>query len=59
MYKKNDFGWPKCLPVSEIRPGIRAVSLYTKKGEKLKSVRLLRASTAVMVNMSNAKYLAH
>lgn len=39
--EKDDFGGQTCLPVSEIRPGIRAVSLYNKKGEKLKSVRLL------------------
>uniref|UniRef100_A0A2N9GLK6 Phosphoinositide phospholipase C n=1 Tax=Fagus sylvatica TaxID=28930 RepID=A0A2N9GLK6_FAGSY len=39
--EKNDFGGQTCLPVSEIRPGIRAISLYNKKGEKLKSVRLL------------------
>ena len=39
--EKDDFGGQTCLPVSEIRPGIRAVSLYNKKGEKLTSVRLL------------------
>ncbi|XP_015877401.3 phosphoinositide phospholipase C 6 [Ziziphus jujuba] len=39
--EKDDFGGQTCLPVSELKPGIRAVSLYDKKGEKLKSVRLL------------------
>lgn len=41
MSDKDDFGGQTCLPVSELRPGIRAVPLYDKKGEKLKSVRLL------------------
>ncbi|KAB2598380.1 phosphoinositide phospholipase C 6-like [Pyrus ussuriensis x Pyrus communis] len=39
--EKDDFGGQTCLPVSELRPGIRAVPLYDKKGEKYKSVRLL------------------
>lgn len=39
--EKDDFGGQTCLPISELRPGIRAVPLYDKKGEKLKSVRLL------------------
>ncbi|CAA0834407.1 Phosphoinositide phospholipase C 6 [Striga hermonthica] len=38
---KDDFGGQTCLPVSELRPGIRAVPLYDKKGKKFKSVRLL------------------
>ncbi|KAL3653475.1 Phosphoinositide phospholipase C 6 [Castilleja foliolosa] len=38
---KDDFGGQTCLPVSELRPGIRAVPLYDKKGRKFKSVRLL------------------
>lgn len=38
---KDDFGGQTCLPVSELKPGIRAVPLYDKKGEKYKSVRLL------------------
>lgn len=41
MSEKDDFGGQTCLPVSELRPGIRAVPLHDKKGEKLKSVRLL------------------
>ncbi|KAL3650264.1 Phosphoinositide phospholipase C 6 [Castilleja foliolosa] len=39
--EKDDFGGQNCLPVSELRPGIRAVPLYDKKGHKYKSVRLL------------------
>ncbi|XP_052186454.1 phosphoinositide phospholipase C 6-like isoform X2 [Diospyros lotus] len=39
--EKDDFGGQTCLPVSELKPGIRAVPLYNKKGEKLKSVKLL------------------
>ncbi|KAL6011075.1 hypothetical protein ACLOJK_001519 [Asimina triloba] len=41
MSEKDDFGGQSCLPVSELRSGIRAVSLYDRKGEKLKSVKLL------------------
>lgn len=39
--EKDDFGGQTCLPITELKPGIRAVPLYDKKGEKLKSVRLL------------------
>ena len=38
---KNDFGGQTCLPVSELRSGIRAVPLYNKKGDKFKNVKLL------------------
>lgn len=38
---KHDFGGQICLPVSELRTGIRAVSLHNRKGEKYRSVRLL------------------
>lgn len=38
---KDDLGGQTCLPVSELKPGIRAVPLYDKKGVKFKSVRLL------------------
>lgn len=38
---KDDFGGQACLLVSELRPGIRAVPLYDRKGRKFKSVRLL------------------
>ncbi|XP_051131894.1 phosphoinositide phospholipase C 4-like [Andrographis paniculata] len=41
MHEKDDFGGQTCLPVSELRPGIRSVSLCDRKGEKLNSVRLL------------------
>ena len=39
--KKPDFGGQTCLPVSELREGIRAVRLCNRKGELYKSVRLL------------------
>ncbi|XP_065878615.1 phosphoinositide phospholipase C 2-like isoform X1 [Euphorbia lathyris] len=38
---KNDFGGQTCLPISQIRTGIRSVPLHNPKGEKYKSVRLL------------------
>ncbi|XP_073118613.1 phosphoinositide phospholipase C 6-like isoform X2 [Henckelia pumila] len=39
--EKDDFGGQTCLPVSELKVGIRSVPLYDKKGVKFKSVRLL------------------
>ena len=41
MSEKDDFGGQTCLPVSELREGIRGVPLYNQKGEKYKSVKLL------------------
>ncbi|KAK9282589.1 hypothetical protein L1049_010806 [Liquidambar formosana] len=41
MSEKDDFGGQTCLPVSELRSGIRTVPLFDKKGDKLKSVKLL------------------
>ncbi|CAN8284781.1 unnamed protein product [Cochlearia groenlandica] len=41
MSDKDDFGGQTCLPVAELKSGIRSVPLYDKKGEKMKSVRLL------------------
>lgn len=41
MSEKDDFGGQTCLPISELRTGIRAVPLFDRKGEKLKSVKLL------------------
>ncbi|KAL8504805.1 hypothetical protein ACS0TY_016119 [Phlomoides rotata] len=38
---KDDFGGQTCLPVSELKPGIRAVPLHDEKGDKYRSVRLL------------------
>ncbi|KAE8039275.1 hypothetical protein FH972_011703 [Carpinus fangiana] len=37
----HDFGGQTCLPILELRSGIRAVPLHDKKGNKLKNVRLL------------------
>lgn len=39
--EKDDFGGQTCLPVSELKHGIRSVPLYDKKGEKLGHVKLL------------------
>ncbi|CAK9173556.1 unnamed protein product [Ilex paraguariensis] len=41
MSEKDEFGGQMCLPVSELREGIRAVPLYSRKGEKYQSVKLL------------------
>uniref|UniRef100_A0A5B6YX02 Phosphoinositide phospholipase C n=2 Tax=Davidia involucrata TaxID=16924 RepID=A0A5B6YX02_DAVIN len=41
MSEKDDFGGQTCLPVSELRTGIRAVPIYDHKGNKYKSVKLL------------------
>ncbi|CAI9091715.1 OLC1v1026811C1 [Oldenlandia corymbosa var. corymbosa] len=41
MSDKDDFGGQTCLPVSELREGIRAVPLHSQKGEKYKFVKLL------------------
>ncbi|KAJ0738074.1 putative phosphoinositide phospholipase C [Helianthus annuus] len=39
--KKHEFGGQTCLPVSELRSGIRCVPLYNRKGEKYKFIKLL------------------
>ncbi|KAE9614997.1 hypothetical protein Lal_00048291 [Lupinus albus] len=41
MSEKDDFGGQTVLPVWELRSGIRAVPLYSQKGEKYDSVKLL------------------
>ncbi|XP_034705597.1 phosphoinositide phospholipase C 2-like [Vitis riparia] len=41
MSEKDDFGGQTCLPVSELRRGIRAVPLFSRKGDKYPSVKLL------------------
>uniref|UniRef100_A0A1D1ZEK1 Phosphoinositide phospholipase C n=1 Tax=Anthurium amnicola TaxID=1678845 RepID=A0A1D1ZEK1_9ARAE len=41
MSEKDDFAGQTCLPVSELRPGIRAVPLFDRKGNKFPSVKLL------------------
>jgi phosphatidylinositol phospholipase C delta len=41
MSEKDDFGGQTCLPVAELKPGIRSVPLFNEKGEKYKSVKLL------------------
>lgn len=41
MSEKDDFGGQTCLPVSELRTGIRAIPLCDRKGEQLRNVKLL------------------
>ncbi|XP_065872355.1 phosphoinositide phospholipase C 6-like isoform X2 [Euphorbia lathyris] len=41
MSEKDDFGGQTCLPVAELRQGIRSVPLYDRKGGKLNNARLL------------------
>ncbi|XP_042389946.1 phosphoinositide phospholipase C 6-like [Zingiber officinale] len=41
MSDKDDFGGQACLPVSELRSGIRAVPLFDQKGNKYNSVKLM------------------
>ena len=41
MSDKDDFGGQTCLPVRELREGIRAVPLHDRKGERYNSVKLL------------------
>ncbi|XP_022864477.1 phosphoinositide phospholipase C 2-like [Olea europaea var. sylvestris] len=38
---KDDFGGQTCIPVSELKTGIRSMPLYNHKGDKYKSVKLL------------------
>ncbi|CAA0834405.1 Phosphoinositide phospholipase C 2 [Striga hermonthica] len=41
MSEKDDFAGQTCLPVRELRKGIRSVSLHSRKGEKYNNVKLL------------------
>ncbi|KAG8377026.1 hypothetical protein BUALT_Bualt09G0125300 [Buddleja alternifolia] len=41
MSGKDDFGGQTCLPVFELKTGVRAVPLHDHKGEKYRSVKLL------------------
>lgn len=41
MSEKDDFAGQTCIPVSELRPGIRAVRLCDRKGDNYNSVKLL------------------
>ncbi|KAI4382777.1 hypothetical protein MLD38_008695 [Melastoma candidum] len=41
MSGKDDFAGQSCLPVWELRQGIRSVPLHDRKGEKYNSVKLL------------------
>lgn len=39
--ERDDFAGQTCLPVIELRPGIRCVPLYDEKGMRLSTARLL------------------
>lgn len=41
MSEKDDFAGQTCLPVSELKKGIRAIPLCNQRGEKYNSARLL------------------
>ncbi|KAI3751286.1 hypothetical protein L2E82_22334 [Cichorium intybus] len=41
MSEKDDFAGQTCVPVREIRKGIRSVPLYSQKGDVYQSVKLL------------------
>lgn len=41
MSEKDDFAGQTCLPISELRSGIRSVPLFDRRGENFNSVRLL------------------
>ncbi|CAH9074726.1 unnamed protein product [Cuscuta europaea] len=41
MSEKDDFAGQTCIPISELRSGIRAVRLFDRKGDSYNSVRLL------------------
>ncbi|XP_002525652.3 phosphoinositide phospholipase C 4 [Ricinus communis] len=41
MPEKDDFAGQTCLPVSQLRPGIHAIPLFDRKGNKFSSMRLL------------------
>ncbi|CAK8566484.1 unnamed protein product [Lathyrus sativus] len=41
MSEKDDFGGQTCLPVWELRSGIRSVPLHSRKGVKYNNVKLL------------------
>ncbi|XP_022730849.1 phosphoinositide phospholipase C 5-like [Durio zibethinus] len=51
MPEKDYFAGQTCLPVSELRPGIRAVPLFNRKGEKFTSLRLLMRFEFVQVHI--------
>uniref|UniRef100_A0A6N2LTP6 Phosphoinositide phospholipase C n=1 Tax=Salix viminalis TaxID=40686 RepID=A0A6N2LTP6_SALVM len=51
MSDKDDFGGQTCLPVLDLRPGIRSVPLHDKKGEKLKN-----SVTSHAYNLANGEY---
>ncbi|KAE8689614.1 Phosphoinositide phospholipase C 6 [Hibiscus syriacus] len=41
LHEKDDFGGQTCLPIPELKTGIRSVPLHDRKGVKYENVRLL------------------
>ncbi|GMJ14468.1 hypothetical protein like AT2G40116 [Hibiscus trionum] len=41
MHEKDEFGGQTCLPIPELKTGIRSVPLHDKKGVKYRNARLL------------------
>ncbi|KAK8675121.1 hypothetical protein V6N13_033191 [Hibiscus sabdariffa] len=41
LHEKDNFGGQTCLPIPELKTGIRSVPLHDKKGVKYRNVRLL------------------
>lgn len=41
MSEKDDFAGQTCLPITELRKGIRSVPLHSRKGDKYSTVKLL------------------
>jgi len=54
-HQKDDFGGQTCLPVWELRPGIRSVRLCDHKGQPLRSVKLLMRFEFFPSSSSNSK----
>lgn len=54
---KSEFAGQTCLPIAELRSGIRAVPLHNRKGEKYKSVKLLMCFKFEDTNLSNESSL--
>ncbi|XP_066365865.1 phosphoinositide phospholipase C 2-like [Miscanthus floridulus] len=56
-HQKDDFGGQTCLPVWELRPGIRSVRLSDHKGQPLRSVKLLMRFEFFPSPDSNSNYM--
>ncbi|WVZ96047.1 hypothetical protein U9M48_041732 [Paspalum notatum var. saurae] len=54
-HQKDEFGGQTCLPVWELRPGIRSVRLCDHRGQALRSVKLLMRFEFFPASNSNSK----